>query len=483
MIKYLCPLFFTFIGAFSIFTNDLLLLKITVYAIWISNILYACTNIKKHIVFFMFHITFFTFLLGNTTASSLAINQDLRTDVISLFSFKTQIHIYTTLFISLVTLFFSYSFFSSRNDNYLVSEININSPRIIAYRRYAKILSYVFFIFALIVNLEKTSFVLSSSYIDYYIDYKTNLPSIVGKLANFYNFSFYLFLTTMPTKKECRIPIFLFLLLGLSSLGYGQRNALMLNISMIVIYYTLRDNINIYGDERWITKKKIIIALITLPFLLSLLNAFSFIRSNQDYSFTSSLWDSFVGFFHNQGKTVRLIGHEKDLHYKFPLDFPYSLGYFVDRFTNIEFIKPFNMFPSYEPKSYQLAVYGHNFGETITFLVDPARYYSGGGLGSCYIAEMYHDFGFFGIIFINILYSFIFSKVNLLTGYNIWGVFCIMIILERVLYSPRADALGCFTEFLSSAFIVFIILMYYIGHNYPNPPLALEDDTEDYQQK
>lgn len=466
MISVFISLALAIIGALSIYTGDIQLLKITVFSLWLNNVLYAIQSIKKNIVFLLFNFTFFTFLLGKPFAAMLASSDELKDDIILSFSPEIQLHLYACLFISLVSLFWAYIFFSRKNNDTIYASY-YNETLINAYRNAAKKMSYFFFIFALIVNLEKAIFVLSVGYIEYYTEYSSALPSIFTRLANFYTLSLFFYLVTMPTKKDAKWPILLFLFLGITSLGYGQRNGLMMSLTMIVLYYFIRQKLQAYGpNEVWVTKRKIIYSLVALPFLLIFLMSFNDIRNNQEVSLSSSFWNNFLSFFYQQGISVSIIGYEKELHNHFPQDFPYSLGYFVDRITNIEFLKPLHIFPTYAPKSYELAVYGHNFGETITYLQNPNRYFAGGGLGSCYIAEIYHDFGYLGVVIINMFFAFIFARFDRYFGRNIWMSFCIFILLDRVLYSPRADALGCFTEFLSSVFIVFVLVMSFIKHRH-----------------
>lgn len=464
MIHLLVSFILTVFGIAALAAQNVSMIKFATFLLWANNVIFALKNTKKHIAFLLFNITFFTFLLGKPFAAIFATAPTLKEDLISDFALSTQLHIYTCLLISLVTLLWSYYCFYPKT-NTIRSTIYKNEPLIVVYRKFTSKLSYFFFVFALLVNIEKIIFVFSVGYIEYYTEYHTHLPIIIHKLANFYNLCFYFYLVTMPTKKEARIPIILYLLLGLSSLGYGQRNGLMLNMIMMVLYFFIREKLQIYGsNEHWITKKLKVYTYITIPFLLIFLMAFNDIRNNQEFSSAGTLWNNFLAFFHQQGISVSLIGYEKELHNLFPQEFPYSLGYFVDRFTNIGFIQRLGIFPSYAPKSEELALYGHNFGETITYLQNPAQYFAGGGLGSCYIAEIYHDFGYLGVIGINVLYTFIFAKFDSLVGRNIWMTFCILVIIDRIFYSPRADALGCFTEFLSSTFIIFTLMMLYVKY-------------------
>ena len=78
--------------------------------------------------------------------------------------------------------------------------------------------------------LKKMLFVLSNSYLSYYTDFSSRLPHFIGFIGSSFNLFFFLYLSTMPSKRELKYPFLVFLLINTLSLGYGQRNGVVFSI-------------------------------------------------------------------------------------------------------------------------------------------------------------------------------------------------------------------------------------------------------------
>ena len=91
----------------------------------------------------------------------------------------------------------------------------------------------------------------------------------------------------------------------------------------------------------------------------------------------------------------------------------------------------------------------HNFTQIITYIRDPRFYLSGRGLGSSYIAEAYHDFGYFGVVLWNAIYAFLLSHFYNYKGKGIVYVTMSLCVLKTVLIAPRNVASGFLTQLIN----------------------------------
>lgn len=65
---------------------------------------------------------------------------------------------------------------------------------------------YVCAVAACCINIEKMLFVLSNSYLSYYTDFSSRLPHFIGFIGSSFNLFFFLYLSTMPSKRELKYP-------------------------------------------------------------------------------------------------------------------------------------------------------------------------------------------------------------------------------------------------------------------------------------
>ena len=467
LIIHILLLIFSLIFCLVYSYGDLYFVRLLTILCSVSNIVYAFLDYKKRFVFLAFNITFLLFLLGQDVANFLSVSNTFHLTAIDEFSHSEKLYIYLCLFVSLQSVFWTYSYFESKGACEF-SKFDVFDPKILSIRKVSKKMMYLFYVFALLVALERVVFVQTVSYVDFYVNFTSYLPAFVYKFASLYEYSFFLFLATLPLKKDCKFALILYILLGTLTLGYGQRNGFVLNVLFVFIYLVLRDYMKIYGrGEVWLKRKYLIVSVCSLPFFIFFLYSFNYSRNNMETEQMSSLWDTFLAFFYQQGGSVKIIGLEK--HFSdmnaFPNDFPYSLGYFVDMFQQNYLFKLFNLFPDYPSQTYELAVYGHNYSATISYLNNSQHYYMGLGLGSCYIAEIIHDFGIVGLLIINILYAFLFAVFyKILLKKGVWGLYFMFIMITAILYAPRSGVLDFFTVVISITQLLFVLFVYLHTH-------------------
>lgn len=437
--------------------NDLHLQLSLVFIVWIFNVLFACFKIKKRFIFFSFHMTFFLFLLGEIFAANLEGYKQDFSSVINNFSIPIKSHIYFSLFLSLVGLLLGGKIFDSSKKTKLSFDWSSNG--IVELRQLSRKMLLFLYVFKFILEIEKVFYVAATSYVDLYLSFNSNFPIIFVRLADIYSISFLLFLATMPSYKEAKLPILLYFILGLFPLIYGQRTNFGLIVLFVLIYLILRKSLSLNGDGNlWFNKRRLLVVVISIPFVLIGFLAISYIRQGESFHNTGIL-HSLVSILGQQGGSVGIIGYEKVYGSQMPQTFPFSLGFIVDFFKNSFLIRPLGLFDYYAPQTEGLAMHGLSFGSTLSYLVMPQYYLSGGGLGSCYIAEAYHDYGYIGLFLVNLFYGFIFNVFNRNLS-SVWIVFSSLLIVENILIIPRGNSLDFLRCFFSYTLLFYIYFMY-----------------------
>lgn len=372
-------------------------------------------------------------------------------------------HIFIALLLSLIFIFIGYLFAEQgKNDEGIPDELSQNDAGKRELIRYiSKWIYYISYLPSLAVLSEKVFFVLQNSYISYYTDFQSSLPFIITKIGEMATVSFFVFLGTMPSKKECKIPVLMYLLYGILSLGYGQRNQFVLSLLVIGIYYYFRNTIN-GNHEKWVDKKIIIACVIAMPFFVAFLGVYAYIRQGMamgNFSFSKAIYD----FFNNQGESVLLIGYAEEFKDNFPGDILYTFGPITSFFKNNIFNVLLNNVSQLKNNTIDMALQGYSFGQTIAYFVMPEKYLAGAGLGSSYIAEAYFDFGYVGLCIINFIYGYIFATVYTFCRKKSILITAIgFIVIKELLYAPRDAALGFVTSSLNLINILTLVVIFMI---------------------
>ena len=437
--------------------NDMQQQLLLVFLVWFFNVCFACHKIHKRFIFLAFHMTFFLFLLGEVFAANLeGFKQDFSSSIND-FGLSIKSHIFLSLFLSLIGLLIGGKFFDSNRKTTI--DFDWNSNGVVALRQISRKILLYLYIFKFILELEKIFYVAATSYVDLYLTFNSSFPIVFVRLGDLFGLSFLLFLATMPSYREAKLPLILYFILGLFPLIYGQRTNFGLIILFLLIYLVLRRSLSLNGDGNlWFNRKKLIIVLVSIPFMLIGMLAISYIRQGDSFQ-SSGFLHSLVSIIGQQGGSVGIIGYEREYGNQMPQSFPFSLGFILDFFKNSFIIRPLGIFDYYAPQSVGLALHGNSFGSTLTYLVMPHYYLSGGGLGSCYIAEAYHDYGYIGLFLINILYGFVFNIFNCKQS-SVWVVFVGLMVVENMLIIPRGNSLDFLRCFFSYTLLIFIYLMY-----------------------
>lgn len=235
---------------------------------------------------------------------------------------------------------------------------------------------------------------MENGYLGSYLDVNNNLNKGVYIIGEMYDISLMIFLALSPKKKEVFLPLLIYFLDGILFLASGRRLDMMLNLLLILTYILLR---HFSDKEKWIRLKHIVLGILSLPFIVFLLYFVGIWRTGGRFEL-NNIFDPLLIFFYDQGVSARVIGYSKLNFNDIPKLKFYSFG------TILEFVnyKVIGNWIKGEPiplgQTVERAMNGHIFSHTISYIAYPEEYLKGMGSGSSYIAELFVDFSYIGVI-------------------------------------------------------------------------------------
>lgn len=426
--------------------------------IFFIGFIFMMKEMDKNIFIITFLISFFAFLIGSELICMLGLEKNRY-----LFPDDINSHAYIAIVISLLSLFTTYILTNAylRKRYRGNSTAEVLSSRILSVRKVSLVVFYVLLVFKVIVNLSEVLFTRTFGYSSFYTDYYFQGPGIFIKLADMCTTAFFVFLGTMPKKKECRIPVAIYICVNLITIFTGRRNDLIITLLLMFIYYCVRNILYSY-NEVWVSKKHLVILVLVSPLILSILSAISSVRAGTDSNIAISYFKGITNFFYQQGFSINIIKWEKSLESSIP-NKVYSLGQIYEFFTTRNFIsRALFDFKTFSGQTVERAMEGHRMSYLLSYLVYPWSYANGYGVGSCYIAEAFHDFGYLGVILFNGIYGFLFARFNYIKyrGPVIMAISFLM--MQQLLLAPRsyADAfIGAVLDFSNIEILFFIWLV------------------------
>lgn len=434
-----------------------------VLAVWLTMLFYCISDIKKHIITLFFNIAFFVFLLGGYfNAKFLGYTRHL-----VFFNQKIESHMYISLLIALCGLFLGNLLKLNLKNNRLdklrakpLNTLNTLPDDLTDILKKVCLCGYfITFIPYIIIQGIKVYYSISKGYTGIYLfDISSVVPYAIRLAAYMCPVFFYAFLACMPQKKECIAPVSLYLFYDVLTLGSGQRAGFVINIMLIFIYFCLRSFKN--NNEHWINKKILIILAVLAPVSVVGLNILGNIRFGKTIHF-NGLFKTVLDVFNAQGISIAVIGYGKSFAYKIP-DKLYSFGSVTEFLKYNPISNAVFHFKQYSGQSPERALNGNLFAHIISYFAIPLDYQSGKGMGSSFIAEAFHDFGYIGVFFISLIYGKILQLCDKFNSTDIFNRFIILMIFSALIMAPRGTADAFISNLLNIEIFIAIFLIVFI---------------------
>ncbi|MBO0479511.1 O-antigen polysaccharide polymerase Wzy family protein [Vagococcus fluvialis] len=447
-----------FLFSFIFGVIDLKIFSITIFIV--SNVLFTLEDVKRHVVFLIFNLSFSLFLF-----SRFLLNYFFGYESTEYGLYGTNFHNIDTinfmlniLFISIFFFTLSYLFFGKIKTK---NEPSLKSKNLIFLKRSSIILFLVTLVFKIIYIKDQSNFVLGSSYYDYFLNYQSNIPTIFVKLAELNLISYISFLSCKPDVKnrEFKVITILFTLISIYSMTVGRRIEFMLNVLLIISFLVM----NKEKKQNKLSFKNKMFLLFGSPLVLVLLNFVSNKRDAISYK-SAGLFDSIGRFLFSQGVSVNLLGYTYEFQNSLPKDKFYSFGPLIEFLQNNIIYKTLFGNAGYSGQTVERAMEGHLFAHTISYFIMPTAYLYGRGYGSSYIAELYYDFGFIGLIIFNVLIGLLLQKLPILANNRNWLMSLFALLCIRNIYLlPRAEFISFLTNSVTLINILGVVLIFVLS--------------------
>ena len=451
------------IGIFGLFTQNYEMMLISVFLLWINNMVFAVENWKERFIFFWFHAMIFMFLLSRPVISVFkGYEWKLYTDEAMQFSFLS---LWITMIFMLLGAIMCEEYRKTkmkRGAYVLIKETDVKRNARESFQESLQIVSLIIYIISfcayMYLQMEKFFFMQGKIYYEFYTNFESQAPYLIHLIASFRTYSLTVFLSTAPKKRISFIVLGTFLLSDFPVLLYGKRSLILLEALFILVYYILRDGMD--KKEKWIGKFEKICIFIGGPFVILVMGAMNYLRDG--ISVAVNVGDLFLDFLYKQGVSFKSLnlGYES---IPFLPDRPfrnYTFGGIIDYFTHGNIAQQFfNAKPLGEGNNLAWALESNSFAHNMSYIAMD-NYLEGHGLGSSYLLELYTDYGYIGVLLFSLLLgALMIWFVHVMRKMN-FGSMIVLMIIMNFFFMPRGEATGAINFLFYMQFWAAILICY-----------------------
>ncbi|EEG73560.1 O-antigen polysaccharide polymerase Wzy family protein [[Clostridium] hylemonae] len=438
------------------------ILSISIFLIWLNNIIFSLNNVREKIVFLLFQVAIFTFLISRPLIGTLSKGEwwTISGQAVENFRFA-----FLVVAIAMVGLYIGALVSGKllKNNKDLINKGNYEK---VEFKKSLQNISLIVFsisaVFYGVQEIEKLVYMAGKTYVQFYQGFSGQMPSFVYLFASFMKYSLCIFLATMPDKRKAFLPLAVFELTAVPQLIIGIRNPLILNSMFILTYYILRDYFE--GSSVWLGKIEKRLLCISAPAILILMKIFTNIRGHVQIEF-SNVFQMIKDFFDGQGVTFEVltkcygwIGNLPSRNLR-----NYTFGEFIDyiQYGSIgQKIFGTSPLPDYNCEANGLL--SNKLSHNLAYAMDKDSYLAGRGWGSSFILENYIDFGYIGVIIFSVLLGMVLIAFVKKFNTNIILNVIILVSITSIYFMPRAEATGWLLFIITFRFWACIIMCYFL---------------------
>ena len=347
--------------------------------------------------------------------------------------------------------------FTSRSSSsgLYINEENDQALNII--RKHIRIVFYISSVGNLLYYLYKAYLVITISYVYLYTSYNDIWILKMSSLVSYV--SFYCFLATYPTKRECKGPAVFFIICSIGSILTGNRGTTVSNILFVLFYYYIRE----YKDEHvenWVPRNAFIYIVIAVPISFTLLGMIGNFRSGNTLS--ASPIEYATRLFASQGESGLLLTESVANLDSFKYNnVNFTFGEFIRRIQgNQQLSSLFGLkyLGGVATQSEANALWGNTFGCAISYTKMKYTYLNGYNLGTYYLAEIWADYEWIGILLFNFILGIVIAKISNTTRSNFYSRSLLYGVITQLLLLGRHSFSNLALFFMSTA----VLLMYMV---------------------
>ncbi len=423
-----------------------------------------------------FNITYFLFVLSGATSTIMnggSLAEYSNTDNPD--AIQTAC---TLAFLGIVVLNNAYYFFCGTKINLRINGQQKKEKNGSAPTDLQKLVLYAVFVISLICKfiLEFESFTTSQNdgYLALY-QTESSLPTFIQYPAALFYFALSLVLFSGISKKTTYFIFAIVAAMQLMILVAGTRAEAVCTVLFLVSYIVQKTR----TDPDFLIHKKLALAvcLCALPFGIYILQLVKYTRMNESVSL--SFFDTISEFFISQGGSFNIltwgVDMKKDVTELAGSNF--ILGSLEGYFKNNVFCRTLFGFEYLGDNTKAYALSGYSFGSTMSYLRFRESYLGGMGCGTVYLAELFHDYSWIGLILGSGFVSWLLSRLKELNKRG-WIVSAILLnCLRSVFLMPRAPFFKFFTEIFAVPNLLLLALIVFAGlvsrPNYNNKKVSI----------
>lgn len=424
-------------------------------------------NMKKRFTLGAFTISFTVLIMGSYISN--ITNSDFWGkfvfQTVSYFSLENEANGLMYIFLSLFSVFLAYQQklkFRIKLGNHSINTFKDKDTLDIEKVRYwTKVFMWIGAIATFIKTGSKIYFVMINGYLSTYLASNVffNNP-IIDLFDKFFVLGVFGYLATFPSYKNIKMPIALLMLYGCLSLGTGVRGEFVVYTLFVIWYLMKRDEI-IISEKIIITRFKVFVLGVLGTVLIAILYNYGYYRRGLD-SDSNSLITSVLSFINAQGGSGRIVALALENKNKMLEVMSPALMVFwpINRFLKNNAIT--RIFTGgVLGQSLEALRDSPTFSAVLTYITNPQAYLNGGGLGTCYIAELATSCGLVGVIAFNLILGKILKSLDNVDLGNWKKTVFLFNVFRIFIYIPRDSVLGIIPE--SVFLVLFIVLIGVLG--------------------
>ena len=430
----------------------------------VAMLIYELTDIRRRIPLLLFQASFNLLLLGRVYVTWLR-DYDSRLLLLEADGYDS---LYWSLQLLAISLFSVYLAYRAGGFLFRKHEVSVavegakriwENPLIPIIRQLSRWVLYVSSLASFFSLGNTILFVLRNGYLTSFTE-TAGVPSIISRLALFFTPTFAVFLATMPSAKQMRLPMCVYGVYLLASVFTGRRNMIVTSLMMLALYFVLRDNL-LPKEKRVLTKRLVFLFCVLGLGGVYLLQMVAYVRSGLQNE--SSFFSTLVSFVDSQGASFRVVVKTFDYMEFFDPDTSYRYLLFpLELFVTNNSIGQtvFHTDPIIQVQTAEFAQNTYSYSHVLTYLVDSAKYLRGEGFGTSYVAEAYVAFGMAGAVAISAVIGLAFRWFSSMFSRSWPAIALGLIAVKSFVYLPRNYALGWITDVFNITYLCFILGLY-----------------------
>ena len=431
----------------------------------LAMLVYELSDVRRRIPLLIFQGSYNLLLLGRVYTTWLQ-NYGRRLDILEADGYDS---LYWSLQILAISLFVVYLAYRAAGFLFRKRELSVavegakkiwDHPLIAVIRQLSRWVLYISSLASFFSLGNTILFVLRNGYLTSFTE-TAGVPSIISRFALFFTPAFAVFLATLPSAKQMRLPMCVYGVYLLASVFTGRRNTIVTSLLMLVVYFVLRDNL-LPKEKRILTKRVVLLACVVGLGGVYLLQMVAYLRSGI-LGTGDSFFGTIISFIDSQGASFRVVVKTIDYMEFFDPQTTYRFLLFpLELFVTNNSIGQtvFHTEPIISLQTAEFAESTNSYSHVLTYLVDPARYLRGEGFGTSYVAEGYVAFGIVGVIALSVMIGVAFRWFSSMLGRS-WPVIALgLIAIKSFVYLPRNYALGWITDVFNVTYLCFLLGLY-----------------------